>query len=98
MCLPLPDAWAKALTHLRRLSGYSDHPHLDRIVAAFEAVYDEERDRLWRTRGDLQFTSFRVLRQRPASTRTRRRLLVFYGVEMLRADGQQTIPARRAGA
>jgi hypothetical protein len=87
MCLPLPDAWAKALTHLRRLTDYSDHPRLLAILGAYEALYDEERDRLWRTRGDLQFSSFRVLRQRPASTRTRRRLLVFYGVEMLRAEG-----------
>lgn len=87
MCLPLPDAWTKALTHLRRLTDYSEHPQLLRILAAYKALYDEERDRLWRTRGDLQFTSFRVLRQRPASTRTRRRLLVFYGVEVLRAEG-----------
>lgn len=87
MCLPLPDAWTKALTHLRRVLAYTDNPRLEEVLGEYEALYHEERDRLWRTAGDLHFAPFRVLRQHPASTRTRRRLLVFCSVEALKADG-----------
>jgi hypothetical protein len=96
MCLPLPDAWAKALTHLRRLKEYADNPQLDRVLAELQMIYDEERDRLWRTHGDLHFAPYQVFRQRPASTRTRRRLLVYYGVEALRAAGLP-LESRRGG-
>jgi hypothetical protein len=98
MCLPLPDAWTKALTHLHRLVDYSDHEQLGEIIVAFQALYDEERDRLWRTRGDLTFKSFRVLKEKSSSTRTRRRLLVFYGIETLRASGLPLENAAGSGA
>lgn len=87
MCLPLPDAWPKALTHLRRLGDLTNDPNVRRVLESFTAVYEEARDRLWRTTDGQTFSSFAVLGGHAASTRTRRRLLVFYGCEVLRAHG-----------
>jgi hypothetical protein len=98
MCIPLPPAWAQALTKLRALREFTDHPEALDIIDDFEAVYAEERDRLWRTYGDLRFAPFAVWREKPISTRSRRRILVFLGAELLRAAGLPLESTSSAGA
>lgn len=89
MCVPLPPAWASAATRLRDLRAFTAHPELLTLIDDFEAIHSEERDRMFRTIGELQFGHFAVFGQPARPTRSRRRIFVYLAVEFLRRGGMR---------